>query len=82
MSAVVRDFVMDNQLEQIVNMNFCYIDIGRAAASLCQCDSSVQCFEWYYYFKIGRTSLEGDKRSGRSGMNITPEMWKNSSASA
>jgi len=30
-----------------------------------ECMSRTQCFEWYSRFKIGRTSIDEDPRSGR-----------------
>jgi len=31
-----------------------------------ECMNRTQCFEWYSRFKTGRTSIDGDPRSGRT----------------
>ena len=60
--------------EQRVCVKFCFI-LGKTFTETFQmlqqaygedCLSRTQCYEWYQRFKSGRTSIEGDPKSGRT----------------
>jgi len=72
---------MDVKLEQGANIKFC-AKLGKSGAETFEmirraygneAMSRATCFEWHARFKRGRTSLEDDKRSGRSSTSSTPK---------
>ncbi|XP_041372645.1 protein GVQW3-like [Gigantopelta aegis] len=72
---------MDCKLEQRANIKFC-IKLGKSATETFdmiryvygnEAMSRARCFEWHARFKSGRTSLDDDKRSGRTSTSSTPE---------
>jgi len=77
----ICDFSMDVKLEQRANIKFC-MKLSKSGAEtfeMIRCAygneamSRARCFEWHACFKRGRTSLEDDKRSGRSSTGSAPK---------
>jgi hypothetical protein len=63
---------MDVKLEQRANIKLC-VKLGKSGAETFEMIrraygnetmSHVRCFEWHTHFKIDRTSLKDDERSG------------------
>ena len=72
---------MGVKMEQRANIKFC-VKLGKSGAETFEmirraygneAMSRARCFEWHAHFKIGRTSLEDDERSGRPYMNSKPK---------
>jgi transposase len=75
---------MDCKIEQRVCIKFC-VKLGKSASEtlemLCvtfgeHSLSRTAVFEWHSHFKIGRVSVEDDKRSGRPSTSKTENIEK------
>jgi hypothetical protein len=77
----VCDFSTDVKLEQRANFKFCIKLIKSGAETFemvrraygNEVMSRAMCFEWHVCFRRGRTSHEGDERSGRPSMSSKPK---------
>jgi hypothetical protein len=72
---------MDMKLEQRANIKFC-VKLSKSEVETFEmirhayrneAMSRARCFEWHAHFKIGRTSLEDEERSGQTSTSSAPK---------
>ena len=77
----ICNFIIDRKLELRANIKFC-AKLGKSATETFdmirgvygnETTSCARCYEWHAWLKNGRTSLDDDKRSGRSSTRSTSE---------
>ena len=56
--------------EQRACNKFCF-ELGKTTT---ECYEMLKTFQWFSWFKVGRTSTDDDERSGRPVSSSTPEM--------